>query len=106
MNAPATNHSIEDEWLWGWDPTPGIVSVWADWDGHATVWRRVPETGALLREETRFRPWLLLDCIDDLRVLGSRAARADDPMSDVTDVFAAPTRSNQSIVYRELSGDG
>ena len=21
--------AMEDEWLWGWDPTPGIVSVWA-----------------------------------------------------------------------------
>ena len=22
-----------DEWVWGWDPTPGIVSVWAEPDG-------------------------------------------------------------------------
>ena len=29
----------EDEWLWGWDPTPGIVPVWAEGDGHAVVWR-------------------------------------------------------------------
>jgi DNA polymerase elongation subunit (family B) len=49
----------EDEWLWGWDPTPGIVSVWADADGRAVVWRRVD--GALLREEERFRPWVLAD---------------------------------------------
>ena len=27
----------------GWDPTPGIVSVWADGDGRATLWRRDPE---------------------------------------------------------------
>ena len=33
--------SREDEWLWGWDPTPGIVSVWADADGRVTVWRRI-----------------------------------------------------------------
>ncbi len=25
---------------WGWDPTPGIVSVWAEADGRAVVWRR------------------------------------------------------------------
>ena len=25
----------EDEWLWGWDPTPGIVSVWAERNGRA-----------------------------------------------------------------------
>jgi hypothetical protein len=27
----------EDEWVWGWDSTPGIVSVWAEIDGRATV---------------------------------------------------------------------
>jgi DNA polymerase elongation subunit (family B) len=49
----------EDEWLWGWDATPGIVSVWADADGRAVVWRRV--SGELVREEERFRPWVLAD---------------------------------------------
>src|SRR5215469_11730539 len=62
----------QDEWLWGWDPTPGIVSVWADADGRATVWRRLADTGALVREEARFRPWLLLDRLDDLRRFGAR----------------------------------
>jgi DNA polymerase, archaea type len=57
---------IEDEWLWGWDPTPGIVSVWADGDGEVAVWRRAPDTGALVRETARFRPWLLSDSIDHL----------------------------------------
>ncbi|MDQ3339532.1 MAG: ribonuclease H-like domain-containing protein [Myxococcota bacterium] len=46
-----------DEWLWGWDPTPGIVSVWAEGDGLVHVWRRV--SGALVHETTRFRPWVL-----------------------------------------------
>jgi DNA polymerase elongation subunit (family B) len=55
---------LADEWLWGWDPTPGIVSVWAESDGRATVWRRVG--GALVREESRFRPWLLLAHRDDV----------------------------------------
>jgi hypothetical protein len=32
----------EDEWVWGWDSTPGIVSVWADLDGRATVWHEFP----------------------------------------------------------------
>lgn len=59
----------EDEWLWGWDPTPGIVSVWAGRDGHAIVWRRMASTGALVRERERFRPWLLLDRLDGLRHL-------------------------------------
>jgi len=62
----------EDEWLWGWDPTPGIVSVWAEPDGLATIWRRLEKTGELVREEARFRPWVLLDRLDDLRHLGAR----------------------------------
>jgi DNA polymerase elongation subunit (family B) len=42
----------------------GIVSVWAGLDGRAAVWRRVD--GALVREEERFRPWVLLDSTADL----------------------------------------
>lgn len=59
-----------DEWLWGWDPTPGIVSVWADERGRADVWRR--EQGTLVHEVHRFRPWVLLDRLDDLEHLGTR----------------------------------
>jgi DNA polymerase, archaea type len=83
--------AIEDEWLWGWDPTPGIVSVWAE-DGRATVWRRLPKTGALVREEERYRPWLLLTRIDDLEHLGAELGRDGDP--------------NARVTYRELQGDG
>src|SRR5581483_8447802 len=72
----------EDEWVWGWDPTPGIVSVWADLDGRAIIWRRLPDTGELVREEERFRPWLLLDRLDDLQRIG------------------------ESVTYRELEGPG
>jgi DNA polymerase, archaea type len=63
---------IQDEWLWGWDPTPGIVSVWADAEGRATVWRRDPVSRALLREEESFRPWVLLASLGDLQHLGAR----------------------------------
>lgn len=55
---------MDTEWLWGWDPTPGIVSVWADGSGRAWVWRRA--NGVLLREDVRYRPWVLLDNIDPL----------------------------------------
>src|SRR5947199_9144894 len=84
----------EDEWLWGWDPTPGIVSVWAEDDGRAHVWRRIPETGDLVREVERFRPWLVLDRLDDLLHLGDALRRED------TDIGAA------HIGYRELGGPG
>jgi DNA polymerase I len=84
--------AIEDEWLWGWDPTPGIVSVWAESDGRVEVWRRIAVTGELVREEARFRPWLLLDRLDDLRHLGPALGREETLGVRVT--------------YRELSGDG
>lgn len=67
-----TDRVIEDEWLWGWDPTPGIVSVWAEPNGRAIVWRRLPDSGALVREESRYRPWLLIDSLEDLNHLGDR----------------------------------
>ena len=82
----------EDEWVWGWDPTPGIVSVWADLDGRATVWRRVAKTGQLAREETRFRPWLVLDRLEDLQHLGDQLGLDGCERAPVT--------------YRELEGPG
>ncbi len=84
----------EDEWLWGWDPTPGIVSVWAEPDGRAFVWRRLPKTGTLVRDDVRFRSWLLLASLDDLAHLGDRLR----PESD----GPAPRRVN----YQELEGPG
>lgn len=83
--------SIEDEWLWGWDPTPGIVSVWAEQNGRAAIWRRIAATGALVREDERFRPWMLLDRLDDLQHLGAKLAPDGTP--------------DASVTYRELDGD-
>src|SRR4051812_1025245 len=60
--------SRQDEWLWGWDATPGIISVWAEPDGRAFVWRRRPGERAPLLEVARFRPWLLLAHGDDVPV--------------------------------------
>ncbi|MGJ5813409.1 DNA polymerase domain-containing protein [Paludibaculum fermentans] len=82
----------QDEWLWGWDPAPGIVSVWAESDGWAVVWRRLPETGALVRERVRFRPWLLLDRLHDLLHLGDRLAPDGEP--------------GALVEYRVLDGPG
>jgi DNA polymerase, archaea type len=65
-----TSATIHEEWLFGWDPTPGIVSIHAELDGRVTIWRRIPGTGELVREDERFRPWLLLASLDDVAQAG------------------------------------
>lgn len=86
--------SHEEEWLWGWDNTPGIVSVWAETDGRASVWRRLPASRELVREEARFRPWFVLASLDDLAHLGKwlTLEQGNPPPGHVT--------------YQELSGPG
>ena len=83
---------MEADWLWGWDHTPGIVSVCAEVDGHATVWRRIRETGALVRDEERYRPWLLLECLD-------RALEAD--LRTVT-LEVRPSNLRAQDIYRRF----
>ncbi len=84
---------VDEEWLWGWDPTPGIVSVWAEADGRAWVWRRVG--GELVRDDVRFRPWVLLSSLDDLQHLGAQL------------IAEQPGRPARGVVtYRQLSGPG
>jgi len=95
MSEPRQRPGIEEEWVWGWDPTPGIVSVWAEGNGDAIVWRRIPDTGELVRENARYRPWMLIDRLDDLRHLGPALAR------DGTN-----SAGGARITYRELQGPG
>jgi len=87
---------LADEWLWGWDPTPGIVSVHATLSGRALVWRRIPGTGMLVRDAERFRPWLLLDSLDDLRASGARLAEQAEAIVPV----------GAGLRYRVLDGPG
>ncbi|XXF79647.1 DNA polymerase domain-containing protein [Myxococcaceae bacterium GXIMD 01537] len=89
-----TGAEREDEWLWGWDPTPGIVSVWAEPDGRAFVWRRLLGTGALVREDVRFRPWVLLASLEDVAHLGPRLQPERE----------GPTPGR--MTYQELEGPG
>jgi len=92
----ATALAREDEWLWGWDPTPGIVSVWAEHDGRALVWRRIPGLERPVREEARFRPFLLLADLGDLAHLGARLCEEGATGWDGPGVVAV----------RELAGPG
>ncbi|MBK9940917.1 MAG: ribonuclease H-like domain-containing protein [Kouleothrix sp.] len=82
----------DDEYLFGWDATPGIVSVWADREGRALVWRRVDRR--LLCERARFRPWLFATALDDLAQLGHGLAEA-----------SAPQAARALVTYRELAGE-
>jgi len=89
-------HLDEDEWLWGWDASPGIVSVWAERTGRAVLWRRASGGGAVTREEDRFRPWMLLPALDDLAHLGARLLPEG----------AIGTELPGVVAWRELSGEG
>ncbi|MDQ2717791.1 MAG: DNA polymerase, partial [Chloroflexota bacterium] len=82
----------EDEHLFGWDLTPGIVSVWADRAGQAIIWRREDGEGVTCTRE-RFRPWLLATTLADLTHLGQSLRPATMPGAEQT-----------LISYRELDG--
>ncbi len=82
---------IEDEYLFGWDPTPGIVSVWANREGLAITWTRDGEHVTCTRE--RFRPWFFATTLDDLAHLGPALA-----------AVSAPAGDSATITYRELDG--
>ncbi|HEY8311448.1 MAG TPA: DNA polymerase domain-containing protein [Gemmatimonadaceae bacterium] len=88
--------SIRDEWLSGWDMTPGIVSIHAQPDGRVTVWRRIALTGELVREAERFRPWLLLEHLADVQYPGSA------PVTDAD----TDSASDADIRHCELNGPG
>lgn len=84
--------SMQTEWLQGWDDTPGIVSVWANDDGVATIWRRTAPSNELVREQRSFRPWILLDSLEDLKHVGSDLQHDGD--------------NDARYTWRELEGAG
>ncbi len=69
----------------------GIVSVHADREGRALIWRRV--AGALTCERARFRPWVFASSLADVEHLGR--GLADD---------RAPEAPRALVTYRELAG--
>ncbi len=88
---PPTAASTVEDWLFGWDPTPSIVSVWAERNGHARVWQRL--AGQLRCTAARFRPWLFAATLDEVAHLG-RGLRA----ADTADAARA------TVTYRQLDG--
>jgi len=81
----------EDEHLFGWDPMPGIVSVWANREGRAVIWRREDERVTCTTE--RFRPWVFATTLADLAQLGSALLPS-----------SAPGGNDAIFSYRELDG--
>ena len=90
-NAHAPHSLTEDEYLFGWDLTPGIVSVWANREGLAIIWRREGDRVTSTRE--RFHPWLFATSLDDLAHLGSRLVPDFEYNGDAA-----------AFTYRELDG--
>lgn len=78
FHATSSSHQ-EDEWVFGWDPMPGIVSVWASRSGRAVIWRREGER--VLRAQDTFRPWLFATTLDDLAHLGSTLGASPTALS-------------------------
>ncbi len=86
------NEHSENEYLFGWDALPGIVSVWASRDGRAIVWRREGER--IVRFQETFRPWLFATSLDDLAHLGAALT-----------ISAADWNTDTSLIsYRVLDG--
>src|SRR5437667_8442961 len=88
-NKPHTH--TEDEYIFGWDPTPGIVSVWANREGLAMIWRR--EGNRIISARESFRPWLFASSLDDLTHLGSRLVPGFESTGDPA-----------TFTYHELGG--
>ncbi|HEY7420219.1 MAG TPA: 3'-5' exonuclease, partial [Ktedonobacteraceae bacterium] len=87
----------EDEYLFGWDPMPGIVSVWASREGQALVWRREQGRVVCLRE--RFSPWVVATSLDDLSHLfqNPQTDRGNDTNTLQLSTPPGPDNFNRSI---------
>jgi DNA polymerase, archaea type len=70
----AERTSFDDEMLWGWDDTPGIVSVWAGRSGDAVIWRR--ENERVVATHERWRPWVYATSLHDFNLAGVRPHEA------------------------------
>lgn len=81
--------------MFGWDSTPGIVSVWADRTGQALVWQRIKGQEQVSCYHDTFRPWLFASTLADL-------AHRGPSLSPATPAEAC--QANLPFSYHELAG--
>ncbi|HET8842674.1 MAG TPA: 3'-5' exonuclease, partial [Ktedonobacteraceae bacterium] len=79
------------ETLFGWDPTPGIVSVWASQAGRALVWFRREEQVTYTTET--FRPWLFATTLEDLFSYQPEASALSERAEIRYEEFSGPDNS-------------
>ncbi len=97
--------SPSDDWLFGWDNLPCIVSVWANQQGRAFVWQRTKDGVRCL--EDRFRPWLFAANLLDLKELGSRLINAtEDKTSTAPFTFQELVGPTDTLRYLLSAQDG
>ncbi len=89
-----------DEWVFGWDPLPGIVSVWASRDGRAVVWRREGERILCVKE--LFRPWLFATSPMDLAHLGPACIASTTELKRDTSLISYRVLDGSDGAYRYL----
>ena len=89
-----------DAWVFGHDPKPGIVSVYADRSGQAIIWRRLE--GRLVVERERYRPWLYARNLHDFEQAGLERYSFDDPNANFFVIDGAANRTLGPRDYRYL----
>src|SRR5712692_3280551 len=99
-NSEYTHSLIEDEYLFGRDPLPGIVSVWASRDGRAVVWRREGERILCVKE--LFRPWLFATTPADLVHLGPAFIASSTELNRDTSLISYRVLDGPDGAYRYL----
>lgn len=99
-NSEDTHSLTEDEYLFGWDPMPGIVSVWAHRAGRAVIWRR--EGMCVLCVKDTFRSWLFATSLDDLAHLGNALIASPAELRADTSQLSYRVLDGPPVSYRYL----
>lgn len=90
----------DDGWVFGWDPLPGIVSVWASRNGRAVIWRREGERVLYIKDT--FRSWLFATTLNDLTHLGSVLTACNAPLNEDTTTISYRILEGPTDSYRYL----